>query len=236
MKKYLIVGKHPVLEALKNKFEKIIKLYILEQNLHIIKKFNLKETKIVKKNFFNKILKNQNFLHQGFAAEILSEKLDIKEVFNADNIVILDGINDPRNQGAIFRNCIAFGIKHVILEKKFYNQESVAMHLASSGASMILNIFEVTNVNNIIKDLKKNNFWIFGLDNNSEIEIHNFDFSKNKNALILGSEGYGIRKNIKNKCDEIIKIEISNKIDSLNVSNASAIALYELNKKKIARK
>ena len=105
------------------------------------------------------------------------------------------------------------------------------MHIASSGATMKTRIYEVSNLNNIIKVLKKNNFLIYGFDNNGTQSIDKFKFNSEKNAFIFGSEGFGLRKNISDKCDTILKININSDIDSLNVSNASAISLYELYKK-----
>ena len=105
------------------------------------------------------------------------------------------------------------------------------MHIASSGATMKTRIYEVSNLNNIIKVLKNNNFFIYGFDNDGAYSIDNYDFNKNKNVFIFGSEGSGLRNNISDKCDAILKININKDIDSLNVSNASAISLYELHKK-----
>jgi 23S rRNA (guanosine2251-2'-O)-methyltransferase len=86
-------------------------------------------------------------------------------------------------------------------------------------------------LNNILKTLKNNNFYIYGFDNNGLYSVDSYEFNKNKNVFIFGSEGSGLRNNISDKCDAILKININNDIDSLNVSNASAISLYELQKK-----
>jgi len=237
MKKYIILGKYPVIEAIKNKPKKISKVYTLKQNEEVIKKYKHIEYVVVNKNFFKNVSKNEEYLHQGYAADILSETNDIESLKKTqNNIVILDSINDPRNQGSILRNCLAFNIYNVVIEKKYYTQESIAMHLASSGASMKVKIYEVSNINNIIKELKKNQYLIYGLDGLADKNLSDVDFHLNKNAFIFGSEGHGIRKNIKEKCNELLRIEINSDIDSLNVSNASAITLYELNKKKTAHK
>jgi len=232
MRNYIILGKYPVLEAINNNSKRVIKIYIIEQNLEFLQNFKHIKYEIVNKNFFNKVSTNKDYLHQGFAAEIISEKNNIKELVKTQkNIVILDSINDPRNQGSILRNCLAFNIYDIVIENKYYNEESISMHLASSGASMKVKIYEVSNINNAIKELKKNHYYIYGLDGQGNKNLHDANFEKNKNAFILGSEGYGIRKNIKDKCDDLLKININNEINSLNVSNASAITLYEFNKK-----
>ena len=232
MKNYTILGKHPVIEAIKSKNIKVVKIFILKQNISILKQFKNVNCEVVENKFFKKNPDYKDYLHQGFAAQIITESKDIKESIKSKrNIVLLDGVNDPRNQGSIFRNCLAFNITDIIIEKKIFKEESISMHLASSGASMKVNIYKVSNLNNAIRELKKNQYWIFGLDGYAKKNISKVFFEKNCNAFIFGSEGYGLRKNIKEKCDELLKIEISDDIESLNVSNASAIALYELNKK-----
>ena len=236
MSNYMILGKYPVIEAIKSKTKKLLKVYILDQNLKYLQKLDYKNFKIVDKKFFKNIVKEQDIVHQGFAAKILKVSLDFKEIKNSsNNIVLLDNINDPRNQGAIIRNCLAFSVYDIVIEKKFYKEDSLFMHLTSSGATMKTKIYEVSNLNNIIKVLKKNNFFIYGLDNNGSYSIDNYKFNANKNVFIFGSEGCGLRRNISEKCDAILKININNNIDSLNVANACAISLYEL-QKKTARK
>ena len=232
MKNYMILGKYPVIEAIKSKSKKLLKVYISEQNTKYLQNLNYSNFEIVDKKFFKKIVKNQDIVHQGYAARISQSFPEIKKITNSsNNVVLLDNINDPRNQGSIIRNCLAFNIYDIIIEKKFYKQDNLFMHIASSGATMKTRIYEVSNLNNIIKVLKKNNFLIYGFDNNGTQSIDKFKFNSEKNAFIFGSEGFGLRKNISDKCDTILKININSDIDSLNVSNASAISLYELYKK-----
>ena len=232
MKNFMILGKYPVIEAIRSKSKKLLKVYILEQNTKYLQKLNYGNFEIVDKKFFKKIAKNQDIIHQGYAARISQSFPEIKKITNStNNVVLLDNINDPRNQGSIIRNCLAFNVYDIIIEKKFYKQDNLFMHIASSGATMKTRIYEVSNLNNIIKVLKKNNFLIYGFDNNGTQSIDKFKFNSEKNAFIFGSEGFGLRKNISDKCDTILKININSDIDSLNVSNASAISLYELYKK-----
>ena len=232
MKNFMILGKYPVIEAIKSKSKQLLKVYISEQNTKYLQNLNYSNFEIVDKKFFKKIAKNQDIVHQGYAAKISQSSPEIKKIMNSNNnLVLLDNINDPRNQGSIIRNCLAFNVYDIIIEKKFYKQDNLFMHIASSGATMKTRIYEVSNLNNIIKVLKKNNFLIYGFDNNGAQSIDKFKFNSGKNAFIFGSEGFGLRKNISDKCDAILKININSDIDSLNVSNASAISLYELHKK-----
>ena len=204
----------------------------MKQNVKQLENIKFKNFKVVDKDFFKKLDKNIGLQHQGYAAKIINENFDIKKLVKSDNnIVLLDGINDPRNQGAIIRNCLAFNVYDIIIEKKFYQEDNIFMHIASSGATMKTRIYEVSNLNNILKTLKNNSFYIYGFDNNGLYSVDSYEFNKNKNVFIFGSEGSGLRNNISDKCDAILKININKDIDSLNVSNASAISLYELHKK-----
>jgi 23S rRNA (guanosine2251-2'-O)-methyltransferase len=106
----------------------------------------------------------------------------------------------------------------------------MGLYITAAGSMEKINIYDVTNISNSIRLLKENDFWIVGFDQESNDTIEKFSFNK-KNALILGSEGFGIKQLVKSQCDHILKIDISNELESLNVSNASAIILYELAKK-----
>jgi 23S rRNA (guanosine2251-2'-O)-methyltransferase len=231
-KDFWIVGKHAVCEAIKNKKRTITNISILEQNSETIETITTDKYEIVNKNFFNKICENQHYHHQGYAAKINPfEKLNLKEnIQNIKDILILEAINDQRNIGSILRNCLAFDIRNVIILNKFYKANSMNLYITAAGSMEKINIYEVSNISNSIRLLKENNFWIVGFDQNSKDTIEKFSFNE-KNVLILGSEGFGIKPLVKSQCDHILKINISNELESLNVSNASAVILYELAKK-----
>jgi len=229
-REYYILGKYPVIEIFNNKSKRLKEIYILEKNKRYFTNNNYK-INTVDKNFFKKIAKNIDYVHQGFAAKVYDYSYDLNEILKKNlNILMLDAINDPRNLGAIFRNCLAFDVKDIIIEKKYYNFDNIPMHLASSGATEYMRIHEVSNINNAIKTLKKNNFWIYGLDGNSKNKLENFKITTKKNVFILGFEGKGIQNNTKRLCDNLISISINKQIDSLNVSCASAILLYDIKK------
>jgi 23S rRNA (guanosine2251-2'-O)-methyltransferase len=157
-REYYILGKYPVLEIFNNKSKRLKEIYILEKNK---KFFNEPICKVnfVDKNFFKKISKNNDYVHQGFAAKVYDYYYNFKEILNLNlNVLMLDAINDPRNLGAIFRNCLAFDVRDIVIEKKYYNFDNISMHLASSGATEYLRIHEVSNINNCIKTLKKKIF------------------------------------------------------------------------------
>ena len=143
------------------------------------------------------------------------------------NIIILDGITDPRNIGSIIRSSVAFNCDGIIVKKKDFNKKSASMYKASSGAIEKTTIFTVSNLSNAIRILKKNNFFIIGMDGKAQNELDE-KILYNKNVFVFGSEGEGLSHNIKQNCDILIRLEIGNQIESLNVSNAvsATLALY----------
>jgi 23S rRNA (guanosine2251-2'-O)-methyltransferase len=177
--------------------------------------------------------------HQGFLAEIsnpgfLSEKDLIPRLknLNTSRVLILDSIQDPRNLGACLRSALAFEFDAVIVNKDGSSPINEYVFKTSVGAILNLDIFYVTNLSRSINSLKDIGYWVLGLDGNGEGSIFSEKFSS-KTAVVLGSEGSGIRKLVKESCDLLIKIPISNKVESLNISVAAGIIMYELKKQHI---
>ena len=230
---YWISGIHAVQAALNNKERDVLEIVVLEENLNKLLNANKIKISIQNKKFFNKIFKSEdkNFTHQGVAAKIrplLKKNLEnLLQDNNLNTVVFLDQINDPRNIGSIIRNCVAFNIKYLILENNSVNLKSNVMHKASSGYIENISIIEVSNINNALIKLKKENFFIYGMDSNAGKELGSVNFVKKK-IIILGSEGKGIRKNVSEKCNQLIKIKMNKETESLNVSNASAIILHHI--------
>lgn len=228
-KSFWIGGRHAVEAALNNKNREIVRVVSLQEIKVASKRI---EIQIENKKFFNKIFMNKDLAHQGIAALIkpLKEHSLEEEIKNNNlkNLIALDGITDTRNVGSIIRNAVAFNIDGIIVNKKEINQDSQAMYKAASGAMENIKIFPVSNITNYIKLLKKNDFWVIGFDSNAKRNFEKFKWFK-KNLLIFGSENKGIGKNLLSNCDEVLKINISKKIDSLNVSCATSAVLCNLN-------
>ena len=136
----------------------------------------------------------------------------------------MDGVTDPRNIGSIIRNCIAFNVSTIILHEQGLNAKSPSMHVAASGAIEHINLIIVKNISSALRLLKENDFWVFGFDGTSKL-IFDKSLSNKKNILIFGDEGSGLRDLTKKLCDQLVKIPISRKIESLNVSSAVVAAL-----------
>ena len=230
---FWIGGKHAVLSAIKNPKRKINKVILTEENQKDLNPKNFDKKIIIEikdKKEIDKIFINENVLHQGIAAEIESiPTIELKEYLNIKNnlkntLVVLDDITDQRNIGSIIRSCSAFNVDGIILLEKNYNPKNKMMYKSASGAMELVNIIPVSNITNALVVLKKNNYWVYGLDGNAKENIKDQKWS-NLNVFVFGSEGNGLRRLVKENCDHLIKIEINKKIGSLNVSNAVSVTL-----------
>ena len=239
---FFIVGKHAVIEALKNPERKVLRLFLTEESKKTIHRISprknlLKDQKIYfkTKKELDKYSKNEGIQHQGLIAEIEHlEEIQLKKFIqdkSNSTLVCLDEITDPRNIGSIIRSAASFGIDGIIIKERLYPSESKLMYKSASGAIENINIFNVSNINTTLKYLRENNFWIYGFDSNSEKDFTKIKWS-GKNVLLFGSEGYGISMHTKKYTDFLVKIKIDEKVESLNVSNSAAIAFHYINAKK----
>lgn len=141
-------------------------------------------------------------------------------------VLILDSITDPQNVGAIIRSADQFGVDLVIIPETRSSTDFEVIARTSSGAASWVQIVLTPNLVRATELLKKEGFWIYGADAGGE-SLVNTDFA-NKTALIMGSEGSGIARLLREKCDKIVSIPTQGKLDSLNVSVAAGILLYEI--------
>ena len=186
---------------------------------------------VLEKNDFLKYSKGEN---QGIIAYIPNFKYaEIKDIFlTAERknqppfIVILDGITDPHNLGAIIRTCECAGVHGVIIPKNRACEVNATVFKTSAGAVSHMKVVMETNLTNTIKDLKNQGVWVYGLEAGGK-SIYNADFSY-PTALVIGSEGKGVSQLVSKNCDEILSLDMFGKINSLNASNAGAIAIYEV--------
>ena len=239
---YFIVGKHPVIEALKNNNRKVLRIFLTEESkktIHRVSPNNnlLKNLKIfykTKKELDN-YCKNENLLHQGFVAEVEKlERVEIKEfIKNKEkiNLVCLAGATDPRTIGSIIRSASAFNIDGLIMRERDYPETSKLMYKAASGSIEHIKIFIVSNINSTLKFLREKNYWIYGFDALGDKNLTSIEW-EGKNVLVFGSEGFGIKKHTEKYLDFTIKIEINEKIESLNLSNSASIVFHHVNTNK----
>lgn len=176
-------------------------------------------------------------VHQGLAmlvdplGGIHIEDLIADAADETDTIIILDQATDPRNIGAVMRSARAFGARAVIVQDRNAPPETGTMAKAASGAIEHVHLVRVTNLARTIWALKDANYWCMGLDGHADTNIGDVDPSP-KRAIVLGAEGAGLRRLTRETCDQLVKIPINMEAESLNLSNACAVALYEVTRKR----
>tara|TARA_B100001123_G_C15048951_1_gene922750 strand:- start:40 stop:789 length:750 start_codon:yes stop_codon:yes gene_type:complete len=239
---FLIAGKHAVTEALKNPYRKVLKVFLTEDSKKKLNKENhnldlLKNIKLFykNKNELDRLCSKDQISHQGLMAEIEHiQEINLKEylqsIENKKNItfVALEDVTDPRNIGSIIRSAASFNIDGIIVKERSFPSESKLLYKSASGCIEHINIFEVSNISTTLKYLKTKNFWICGFDKNGEKDFVKHDWDGN-NVLLFGSEGYGLKYQTLKNSDFLLKININNKIESLNISNSAAVVFHYIN-------
>ena len=141
-------------------------------------------------------------------------------------VLVLDGVQDPHNLGACLRSAAAAGATAVVFPKDKAVQVNATVRKTSSGAADTLPIFSVTNLSRTLRDLQKAGVWIYGFAGDADASLYSLDLKGNV-ALVMGSEGDGLRRLTRENCDQLVKIPMPGKFESLNVSVATGIALFE---------
>ena len=235
---FFIVGQHAVIEALKNPKRKVLRVFLTEESKKNIHRKNpnsnvLKDVKIYykTKKELDKYTSKDQLMHGGYIAEIEHlERLDLKNfIKNKNNLTFacLNEVTDPRNIGSLIRSASSFHIDGLIVKERHFPSESKLMYKASSGAIEYINIFEVSNINSTLKNLKDKNFWVYGFDGNGDKDFTKIEW-KGNNILLFGSEGFGMHQHTSKYADFLVKINIDSKVESLNISNSAAIVFHHL--------
>ena len=229
-----IYGKNVVKEALLNN-KKINKAYICKDfsDKNIISDLQKRNICIDYVTKFE-LDKLENGNHQGIilsVPEFEYSSLDQLLVSDKPFLVILDHLEDPHNFGAIIRTCEAAGVDGIIIPKDRSVSVNSTVMKTSAGALNNMKICMVTNLNSTIKELKKNGIWIIGTDMVNSTDYREIDYS-GKIALVIGNEGSGMSRMVRESCDFIARIPMYGKVNSLNASVAAGIMIYEVVRQK----
>ncbi len=245
-KTIIIFGFHAVQAQLDAAPEGFVRVLTLDNRndkrvSHIIDQFSQLDIQVTKANKqqLDKLTKNQT--HQGLAAEILLPALPnqdelisfVSKLENSALILILDSIQDPRNLGACLRSANAAGVDCVVINKDGSAPINALVHKTSAGALNQLKIFQVTNLARTIKALQQENIWVVGLDGSTDTSIYQINLT-DPTALIMGTEGKGLRKLTKQSCDQLALIPMQGNVESLNVSVATGISLFEASRQRLS--
>lgn len=223
----IIFGKNSFIEALNNK--RIKKAYLLN-NSSFIKQLDREKIKyeIVTKAKLDGLTRNGN--HQGLVAEVYEYKTyEVEEMLKEKDglIIVLDGLKDPHNLGAIIRTCECAGVDGIIYKKHNSVHLNDTVAKVASGALEYVKVAEVTNLVNTLKKLKEHNYWIVGTDGSAKDLYDKIDYNMNT-VIVIGSEGEGISRLVKEECDFMVKMPMKGKINSLNASVAAGIMIYNV--------
>lgn len=238
----IIEGRNPVIEAIKSGAEIDTILISKEGSEGAYKKITelAKEKNILVKNVdkFTLDRLSENKRHQGVIAEAMEYEYkeidDILELAKERNekpfIIILDEITDVHNLGAIIRTAECLGAHGIIIPKRRSAQVNGVVAKSSAGAVEYMHIARVTNISSTIEELKEKGLWIYGAHTDgNNVYDEKFDSPV---ALVIGSEGSGIGRLVKEKCDTLVKIPMKGKVNSLNASCAASIIMYEIMKQR----
>jgi len=248
--KNIIFGTLPVLEALRAENRRIEKIVVAEgaqekrlsEILFLARKNGVPFQKTARENLSKMVEDGAN--HQGVIAFVASadyypaEKLlgEIYQKLKTDEkplIVILDGVEDPRNLGAILRAVECAGADGVFIPERRAVGLTETVAKSSAGATEYVKVAKVTNLNHLIDELKEHNVWVVGTSCEAETDYTGWDW-RVPCALILGGEGKGLHRLTAEKCDALVKIPMLGRIESLNVSVAAGVMLFEAIRQRVS--
>ena len=237
---FLIVGKHAVLEALKNPSRKIERVFLTEDAQKKLNRENQSLNLFKKINVFFKSRKELDNLcgrdetaHQGLVAEVEQlEEITIKEYVLENknknvNLIALEDVTDPRNIGSIIRSAVAFNIQGIIVKDRSFPSKSKLLYKSASGGAEHLKIFKVSNLNTALRFLKTKNFWVSAFDISASKDFTSNNW-KGKNVLLFGSEGYGLKSKTLVQSDFKFKVKMNSNMESLNISNTVSVVCHHI--------
>ena len=237
---FLIVGKHAVVEALKNPLRKIERVFVTEDAQKKLNRENqslnlFKNTSVFYKSRreLDNLCGRDETAHQGLVVEVEQlEEVTLKEFVLENknkniNLIALEEVTDPRNIGSIIRSAVAFNIDGIIVKDRSFPSKSKLLYKSASGGAEHLKIFKVSNVNTSLKYLKTKDFWVSAFDISATK-----DFTKNKwtgkNVLLFGSEGFGLKSKTLMHSDFKYRVMMNKDMESLNIANTVSVVCHHI--------
>lgn len=225
--RYWLYGAHAVEAALANPERKVRRILSLRDTaFHYPLESHHPRPEIMEQKEMVLLL-GPDSVHQGIAIEVEPlEQPFLEEVIRGDRpLIILDQVTDPHNVGAILRSAAAFDAAAVILPKDHSPAETAVMAKSASGALDIVPLVTVTNLAASLREIQEAGYWVAGLTGNASTSFADAKLGT-RTCLVMGAEGKGMRRLTEESCDILVKLPISARMESLNVSNAAAIALF----------
>jgi 23S rRNA (guanosine2251-2'-O)-methyltransferase len=241
----ILYGIHPVREALNAGHRAFTEIYLVEDRISkalkpieaLAESLEIPAIK-VKAAYLKSLAKTSR--HQGVAARVSSYPFtDISEITDVSKksqhhsfLLLLDNVQDPHNLGALARTALCAGVEGMVITRDRSAGPTPAACRASAGALEHLPLARITNMAKFVKELKKKEFWIIGMDGAAEQSVFSVDLSGNI-AIIIGGEERGIRPLVKKECDYLVSIPQTGLINSLNASTAGAVVMYEVFRQRV---
>ena len=233
----MIYGLLPVIEALRGNARRINKVYVaegsrerrLDEIYDLARAAGVLIERVPREAFTRLVGPDVN--HQGVAAAAASaDYVPVDELLDGIQgpalLVILDGVEDPRNLGAVLRTVECSGADGVVIPERRAVGLTDTVAKSSAGAIEYVKVAKTPNLNRVIEDLKERNIWVVGTSGDAATSYTDWDW-KQPSALVLGAEGSGLHRLVRENCDVLVKIPMYGKIDSLNVSVAAGVVLFE---------
>lgn len=241
----IVYGRNPVKELIASE-KTVNKIYIqkgLKELFDIKKEAINKKIVVVDSDKYRLDKLAENKPHQGIVAAYTEyEYYDIEDILKEARlkkeeplVIILDKIEDPQNLGAVIRTAECMGAHGVVIPKRNACAITDTVEKVAAGACSYVKVARVANITETIKKLKNNGLWIYGLDMDGESNIYDYDLTGGI-GIVVGNEGQGISRLVKENCDAILKIPMYGKINSLNASASMAMTTYEICRQRNLRK
>lgn len=229
-----LYGYHPVTAALSNPERTVIRLLMTKDTAaELTFSFGKELTYESVTRADLESLLPKGAVHQGIAAFVSTlPEFYVEDLPDKDKsiVVLLDQVTDPHNVGAILRSAAAFDADAVLITERNAPEATGVLAKSASGSLELVPLITVSNLARTMKELKDRGYWCVGMDGSADKTLKEADLPQ-KVVLVMGSEGYGLRRLTAENCDFIVKLPISKRVESLNVSNAAAIALYDLSQR-----